>query len=43
MPVGEYNSDRVLNTGLNLRYYNELTVTNRLEGNSFWGTLTFEF
>jgi hypothetical protein len=29
--------------GANLRYYNELTVTNRLSGQSFWGTLTFGF
>jgi hypothetical protein len=29
--------------GVNLRYYNELTVTNRLDGQSFWGTLTFGF
>ena len=29
--------------GLNLRYYDELTVTNRLSGQSFWGTLTFGF
>jgi hypothetical protein len=27
--------------GLNLRYYDELTVTNRLSGQSFWATLTF--
>lgn len=29
--------------GANLRYYNELTVTNRLSGQSFFGTLTFGF
>ena len=29
--------------GVNLRYYDELTVTNRLNGQSFWGTLTFGF
>jgi hypothetical protein len=29
--------------GANIRYYNELTVTNRLSGQSFWGTLTFGF
>ncbi len=29
--------------GANLRYYDELTVTNRLNGQSFFGTLTFGF
>jgi len=29
--------------GVNLRYYNELTVTNRLHGQSFFGTLSFGF
>jgi len=29
--------------GANLRYYDELTVTNRLSGHSFFGTLTFGF
>jgi hypothetical protein len=29
--------------GVNLRYYDELTVTNRLNGQSFWVTLTFGF
>jgi hypothetical protein len=29
--------------GVNLRYYDEFTVTNRLHGQSFFGTLTFGF
>ncbi len=29
--------------GLNLRYYDELTVTNRLNGQSFWGTVSVGF
>ncbi len=29
--------------GVNIRYYQDLTVTNRLDGNSFYATLTFGF
>ena len=29
--------------GVNLRYYNSLTVTNRLDANSFYATLNFGF
>ncbi len=28
---------------VNLRYYDKLTVTKRLNGQSFWGTQTFGF